>query len=67
MKLVEGIPNLGTQPTITNEIIDYVKKIGKTPILCKKDVVGFIVNRVFIPLVNELLIAWTGTMFQCQK
>ena len=67
MKLVEVIPGIETDPTITNEIIDYVKTIGKTPILCKKDVVGFIVNRIFIPLVHELLIAWTGTMFQCQK
>jgi enoyl-CoA hydratase/3-hydroxyacyl-CoA dehydrogenase len=53
MKLVEVIPGLETDPTITNEIINFVKTIGKTPILCKKDVVGFIVNRVFIPLVHE--------------
>jgi enoyl-CoA hydratase/3-hydroxyacyl-CoA dehydrogenase len=53
MKLVEVIPGLETDPTITNEIINYVNTIGKTPILCKKDVVGFIVNRIFIPLVHE--------------
>ena len=53
MKLVEVIPGIETDPTITDEITDYVKKIGKTPILCKKDVVGFIVNRIFIPLVHE--------------
>jgi enoyl-CoA hydratase / 3-hydroxyacyl-CoA dehydrogenase len=53
MKLVEVIPGSDTDPAITNEISNFVKKLGKTPILCKKDVVGFIVNRVFIPLVHE--------------
>ncbi len=53
MKLVEIIPGTETDPTITNEIINFVKKLNKTPILCKKDVVGFIVNRIFIPLVHE--------------
>jgi enoyl-CoA hydratase / 3-hydroxyacyl-CoA dehydrogenase len=53
MKLVEVIPGSGTDPEITNEISNFVKQLKKTPILCKKDVVGFIVNRVFIPLVHE--------------
>ncbi len=53
MKLVEVIPGLDTDPTITNEISNFVKNLNKTPILCKKDVVGFIVNRIFIPLVHE--------------
>jgi enoyl-CoA hydratase/3-hydroxyacyl-CoA dehydrogenase len=30
-----------------------VQKLGKQPVLCKKDVAGFIVNRIFIPLVHE--------------
>jgi enoyl-CoA hydratase / 3-hydroxyacyl-CoA dehydrogenase len=53
MKLVEVIPGSDTDPSITNEISNFVKELGKTPILCKKDVVGFIVNRVFIPLIHE--------------
>jgi enoyl-CoA hydratase / 3-hydroxyacyl-CoA dehydrogenase len=53
MKLVEVIPGSDTDPEITNEISNFVKQLKKTPILCKKDVVGFIVNRVFIPLVHE--------------
>ncbi len=53
MKLVEVIPGSDTDPAITNEISNFVKQLKKTPILCKKDVVGFIVNRVFIPLVHE--------------
>ena len=30
--------------------------VSKEPVLCKKDVAGFIVNRIFIPLVHEA--AW---------
>jgi enoyl-CoA hydratase/3-hydroxyacyl-CoA dehydrogenase len=28
-------------------------RVGKEPVLCRKDVAGFIVNRIFIPLVHE--------------
>ena len=53
MKLVEVIPGNKTDDEIVNLTIDYVKKVKKIPILCKKDVAGFIVNRIFIPLVHE--------------
>lgn len=53
MKLVEVIPGDKTDKQITDLIINFVNKIGKIPILCKKDVPGFIVNRIFIPLVHE--------------
>jgi enoyl-CoA hydratase/3-hydroxyacyl-CoA dehydrogenase len=53
MKLVEIIPGTETDPLIIEEINNFVKKIKKTPIICKKDVAGFIVNRIFIPLVHE--------------
>jgi enoyl-CoA hydratase / 3-hydroxyacyl-CoA dehydrogenase len=53
MKLVEIIPGIETDPLVIENINDFVKKIKKTPVLCKKDVAGFIVNRIFIPLVHE--------------
>ncbi|MGA8843784.1 MAG: 3-hydroxyacyl-CoA dehydrogenase family protein [Nitrososphaeraceae archaeon] len=53
MKLVEVIPGSRTQDSITQEGIEFVKSLKKQPILCKKDVPGFIVNRIFIPLVHE--------------
>jgi enoyl-CoA hydratase / 3-hydroxyacyl-CoA dehydrogenase len=53
MKLVEIIPGTDTDNSITDKITDFVKRLGKTPILCKKDVAGFIVNRIFIPIVHE--------------
>jgi enoyl-CoA hydratase / 3-hydroxyacyl-CoA dehydrogenase len=53
MPLVEVIPSRFTDNETINMSLDLVKKIGKDPVLCRKDVVGFIVNRIFIPLVHE--------------
>ena len=53
MKLVEVIPGSRTQDSITQDGLEFVKTLKKQPILCKKDVPGFIVNRIFIPLVHE--------------
>ncbi|MEM2855745.1 MAG: 3-hydroxyacyl-CoA dehydrogenase NAD-binding domain-containing protein [Candidatus Nitrosocaldaceae archaeon] len=56
MKLVEVIPSSSTEQEIIDTAIGYVRKVEKEPVLCKKDVAGFIVNRIFIPLVHEA--AW---------
>jgi enoyl-CoA hydratase / 3-hydroxyacyl-CoA dehydrogenase len=53
MPLVEIIPGLKTEQQVTELAINLVKEVKKTPIVCKKDVPGFIVNRIFIPLVHE--------------
>ncbi|HZE78843.1 MAG TPA: 3-hydroxyacyl-CoA dehydrogenase family protein [Nitrososphaeraceae archaeon] len=55
MQLVEVIPGKLTRPDLTDMAINFIKKIGKEPVLCKKDVPGFIVNRIFIPLIHEAL------------
>ncbi len=55
MKLVEVIPGTKTDSKVTQEVINYINKINKRPVVCNKDVSGFIVNRVFIPLVHEAL------------
>lgn len=55
MKLVEVIPGEKTSNQVTQLILDFVKSLGKEPILCRKDVAGFIVNRIFIPLVHEAI------------
>jgi len=53
MKLVEVIPGQETSDDITNITINFVKSVNKIPVTCRKDVPGFIVNRLFIPLVHE--------------
>jgi len=53
MKLVEVIPGQETSDDVTNLTIKFVKSVNKIPVTCRKDVPGFIVNRLFIPLVHE--------------
>ena len=53
MPLVEVIPGGKTNHSMIDMATGLVQKIGKHPVLCKKDVPGFIVNRIFIPLVHE--------------
>ena len=53
MKLVEVIPGQKTSDKIVNLTTDFVKSVKKIPVTCRKDVPGFIVNRLFIPLVHE--------------
>ena len=53
MPLVEVIPGHLTSSEMVNLSLDLIRNIGKEPVLCKKDVVGFIVNRIFIPLIHE--------------
>src|SRR5215211_1115838 len=53
MPLVEVIPGHLTDGRTISMSLDLIRNIGKEPVLCKKDVVGFIVNRIFIPLIHE--------------
>lgn len=53
MKLVEVIPGQKTDQQIVQMTVDYVKSVKKEPVICKRDVPGFIVNRLFIPMVHE--------------
>lgn len=57
MKLVEVIPGDETSKDTTALIEEFVKTLGKTPVVCRRDVPGFIVNRLFIPMVHESLYA----------
>jgi enoyl-CoA hydratase / 3-hydroxyacyl-CoA dehydrogenase len=61
MKLVEVIPGQKTSKELIDTTINFVKSVSKEPVLCKKDVPGFIINRLFIPLVHEAAYALDRT------
>ncbi|NND87518.1 MAG: 3-hydroxyacyl-CoA dehydrogenase family protein [Nitrosopumilus sp.] len=53
MKLVEIIPGEKTGKEIVELTKDYVNSVNKQAVICRKDVPGFIINRLFIPMVHE--------------
>jgi len=54
MRLVEVVRGLETSERTLYLAMDLAKRLGKTPVVAK-DVPGFIVNRVLIPLINEAI------------
>ena len=56
MKLVEVVRGLQTTDTTHDAVIDVAKKPGKTPITVK-NMPGFVVNRLMLPMINEALFA----------
>ena len=61
MKLVEIIPGEKTSQAITDMTKEFVRSVNKTAVICRKDVPGFIINRLFIPLVHEACYAMDRT------
>lgn len=53
MKLVEGIRGLQTSDETFAVIKALAEKVGKTWVESKKDMPGFIVNRILMPMINE--------------
>jgi len=53
MKLIEIIKGAKTSDDTINTIVEVTKKMGKEPVVVKKDVAGFVVNRILIPALNE--------------
>ena len=54
MKLVEVIPAIQTDPTITSQVKDVITLWGKTAVIAK-DTPGFIVNKVARPFYSEAI------------
>ena len=53
MNLVEVIPGQKTSQDTIDSTLEYVGSVKKQAVVCRRDVPGFIVNRLFIPLVHE--------------
>lgn len=58
MALVEVIKGDSTNQETMNTLADLAKKLGKTPITVRKDVRGFIVNRILGAVFNEAFWAY---------
>ncbi|WP_435360326.1 3-hydroxyacyl-CoA dehydrogenase NAD-binding domain-containing protein [Haloarchaeobius sp. DFWS5] len=56
MDLVEVISGANTSEETMDLTADLAEAMGKTPVRVRKDVPGFIVNRILVPLMNEA--AW---------
>ena len=53
MGLVEVVRGAKTSDETVNVVVEVAKKMGKEPIVVKKDSPGLIVNRVLVPVLNE--------------
>lgn len=53
MKLVEGIRGLQTSDETFKTVRELSEKMGKTFVESVKDMPGFIVNRILMPMINE--------------
>jgi len=61
MKLVEVVRGAKTSDETVDVVVEAAKKMGKEPVVVKKDSPGFIVNRILIPALNEALyLVWEG-------
>jgi enoyl-CoA hydratase/3-hydroxyacyl-CoA dehydrogenase len=49
MQLVEVVRGEKTSDETVSRCVEFVKSIGKTPVVVRKDVAGFIVNRILVP------------------
>lgn len=56
-RLIEVIRGNDSSSETISATMTVSKKLGKTPILCKKDTRGFIVSRILVAVFNEAL--WT--------
>ena len=61
MRLVEIIPGQKTSRETLRMTREYVESVGKQGVLCRRDVPGFIINRLFIPMVHEACYAMDRT------
>jgi 3-hydroxybutyryl-CoA dehydrogenase len=53
MELVEVVAHPGVSETVIIQAMDFCRRIGKTPVLMRKEIPGFIVNRIFRALTRE--------------
>jgi 3-hydroxybutyryl-CoA dehydrogenase len=61
MQLVEIIQARETSKETVHVAVDFARRLGKVPVAAK-DVPGFIVNRILMPMINEAIFALEETV-----
>ena len=64
MKLVEVIPSPLTKSNITDRTVALMKDIGQSPVVVRKEVNGFILNRLQYAVLME---AWRLVEVNCGR
>jgi enoyl-CoA hydratase/3-hydroxyacyl-CoA dehydrogenase len=64
-QLIEVIKGDDTSSRTLNAVMEVSRRLGKTPILCKKDSRGFIVSRILVSVFNEAF--WTYCRGEASK
>lgn len=55
MELVEVVIHPGVPADVTGAVTDFCRRIGKIPVVLRKEIPGFIVNRIFRALTREAI------------
>jgi len=55
MKLVEIVRGAKTSSETIQAVKEFAQRLGKDPVIVKKDVPGFVVNRILVPALNEAI------------
>ena len=56
MKLVEIVRGVKTSDETIQVIKELAERMGKDPVIVKRDVPGFVVNRILVPALNEAIL-----------
>jgi 3-hydroxybutyryl-CoA dehydrogenase len=63
MRLIEVVQGVRTSDETIEAVVEVSKKMGKEPIVVRKDVAGFVVNRIMDAALNEaLFLVWRGVV-----
>jgi 3-hydroxybutyryl-CoA dehydrogenase len=55
MELVEVVIHPGVDAQVLDEVLGFCRALGKTPVVLRREIPGFIVNRIFRALTREAL------------
>ena len=55
MRLVEVVPGAATSPQVVETTLSVARRLGKEPVLVRREVAGFVVNRILQALMREAM------------